>query len=85
MSAPGATPPPHLIGVLMSPEGHFLECATCRLRVEFPHGAHFNTISKQFCILFVRLGSPAERRLLEVVIAKLENTAPRLTAYCPLS
>jgi hypothetical protein len=39
---------PHRIGILMCAAGRFLECSTCHLSFEFPAGAHFGTIEKQF-------------------------------------
>jgi hypothetical protein len=32
----------------VSPEGRFLQCIDCKLRFEFPDGAEFGTIAKQF-------------------------------------
>ena len=48
MSAGRSTPSPHHIGVLMCPEGRFLECINCRLSFEFHNGAHYGTVAKQF-------------------------------------
>jgi hypothetical protein len=48
MSASACTLPPHGIGILMCAEGRFLECVACELRFEFPAGAHYDTIAKQF-------------------------------------
>jgi hypothetical protein len=49
MSASGSPPPPaHRIAVLMSPEGRFLQCRDCNLIFQFPDGAHFNAVAKQF-------------------------------------
>ena len=47
MSASSSPPSGHHIGVLMSPEGRFLECINCRLSFEFPNGAHYGTVAKQ--------------------------------------
>ncbi len=47
MSTVGSTPA-HRIGILMSPDGRFVECIHCLLRFEFPQGAHYDTICKQF-------------------------------------
>ena len=48
-------PPPHRVGVLMSPAGRSLECSTCHLNFDFPDGAAFVAIAKQFEL--VRCGS----------------------------
>ena len=48
MEAAGSRLDPHRVGVLMSSKGRFLECISCRLSIEFPDGAPFDTISKQF-------------------------------------
>src|SRR5579859_4397553 len=42
------TPSPHLIAILMSPEGRFLQCRNCQLSFTFPNGAQFGVIAKQF-------------------------------------
>ena len=38
----------HPVGVRMSGAGRFVVCIDCRLSVEFPAGAHYDTIAKQF-------------------------------------
>ena|ERR1700688_676960 len=38
----------HPIGILMSPTGRFVVCIDCRLSVEFPAGAHYDIIARQF-------------------------------------
>jgi PAS domain S-box-containing protein len=43
-----STSPPHLIAILMSAAGRFLVCRRCHLRFDFPSGAHFDIIAKQF-------------------------------------
>jgi len=49
MSASSSPPPPaHRIAVLLSAEGRFLQCRDCNLTFQFPDGAHFNTVAKQF-------------------------------------
>lgn len=48
MSAFSSKPTLHRVGILMSPEGRFLECINCLLRLEFPAGAKFATIAKRF-------------------------------------
>jgi hypothetical protein len=48
MSANSSTPSGHHIGVLMSPEGRFLECINCRLSFKFPTDAHYDAVAKQF-------------------------------------
>lgn len=48
MSTNICTSPPHLIAILMSAAGRFLVCRGCHLRFDFPSGAHFDVIAKQF-------------------------------------
>jgi len=50
MSASSSPPHfPHRIAIIVSPdEGRFLQCIDCKLRFEFPDGAEFGTIAKQF-------------------------------------
>ena len=36
------------IGIRMCEAGRFVACIDCRLSVEFPAGAHYDTIAKQF-------------------------------------
>jgi len=40
--------PLHHFGILVSAAGRFLVCIDCQLRFEFPSGADYNTIAKQF-------------------------------------
>jgi hypothetical protein len=49
MSTSGPPPPsPHRIAILMLPVGRFLECRSCQLSFEFPAGARYDVIAKQF-------------------------------------
>ena len=48
MSANSSPPPPHRIAILMSPEGRFLQCRDCNLSFQFPGGAHFDIVARQF-------------------------------------
>ena len=48
MSDNTSTSPAHLIAILMSASGRFLVCRKCGLRFEFPEGAVYDTIAKQF-------------------------------------
>ena len=48
MSASSSPQPPHRIGILMSPTDRFLECRSCHLSFNFPDGAEFGAIAKQF-------------------------------------
>jgi hypothetical protein len=41
-------PSPHRIGILMSPVGRCLHCQNCSLSFEFPDGARYDAIAKQF-------------------------------------
>jgi hypothetical protein len=47
MSA-NSPPPPHRIGILMSPVGRFLECTDCKRSFIFPEDALFDAVAKQF-------------------------------------
>src|ERR1017187_10461965 len=38
----------HPIGILMSAAGRFVVCIDCHLSVEFPAGAHYDVIARQF-------------------------------------
>lgn len=49
MSARGSPPAsPHRLGILMSPVGRFLECRDCHVNFEFPDGAQFDAVARQF-------------------------------------
>jgi PAS domain S-box-containing protein len=48
MSASSVAQSSHPVGVRMSGAGRFVVCIDCRLSVEFPAGAHYDTIAKQF-------------------------------------
>ena len=48
MSASSVAQSSHPVGVRMSGAGRFVACIDCRLSVEFPAGAHYDTIAKQF-------------------------------------
>ena len=41
-------PPAHRIAILMSPDGRFLQCRDCNLTIQFPEGARFDAVAKQF-------------------------------------
>ena len=41
-------PSPNRFAILMSPAGRFLECLNCRSAIEFPHGALYETVAKEF-------------------------------------
>jgi len=38
----------HPIGILMSAAGRFVVCINCHLSVQFPAGAHYDLIARQF-------------------------------------
>jgi hypothetical protein len=38
----------HPVGTLMSAAGRFVVCINCHLNVEFPAGAHYEIIARQF-------------------------------------
>jgi hypothetical protein len=49
MPASSSPPPPtHRIAVLMSPDGRFLLCRDCSLSIQFPDGARFDAVARQF-------------------------------------
>ena len=49
MPASSAPPSPaHRIAILMAPDGRFLQCRDCNLSFQFPDGAHFDTVARQF-------------------------------------
>lgn len=48
MSASSVSSSSHPIGILMSPTGRFVVCIDCHLSVEFPAGAHYDIIARQF-------------------------------------
>ena len=48
MSASSVSAFSHPIGILMSAAGRFVVCIDCHLSVEFPAGAHYNIIARQF-------------------------------------
>jgi len=43
-----SVPSTHRIGVLTLPAGRYLECRDCLLRFNFPTGAQYDVIAKQF-------------------------------------
>jgi PAS domain S-box-containing protein len=47
MSASSVAQSSHPVGVRMSGAGRFVACIDCRLSIEFPAGAHYDTIAKQ--------------------------------------
>ena len=61
MSASSSPPPAHRIGILMSPVGRCLRCKDCTLSFDFPDGAQYGAIVKQFeshlCISPLRISS----------------------------
>jgi hypothetical protein len=48
MSAKSLACPSHCIAVLMAPDGRFLECQNCRLRIRFAAGTHYEVIVREF-------------------------------------
>jgi hypothetical protein len=67
MSANSPPPPgPHCVGILMSPEGRFLECRNCKLSFRFPVGAKYDDVATHFdsyvCLFSTRIPDrPRER------------------------
>ena len=80
--------PRHRIGILMFPEGRFLECADCQISFEFPDGAQFGAIAKQF--EFHLCGPPIDslawRTERRFVIVRHEGKVPAMAscAKCQL-
>lgn len=78
-------PPPHRLGVLMSPAGRFLECSHCHLSFNFPYGERFVTVAKQFdaqlCVpvgrVEERVTDGTERRF---VIVRYEGEVPMMAS-----
>lgn len=66
------------IGIRMCEAGRFVACIDCRLSVEFPAGAHYDTIAKQFeshsC------GSPSLSKD-DSALAKTKTDAPTLEGF----
>jgi hypothetical protein len=48
MSASSVSSVSHPIGILMCAAGRFVVCIDCHLSVEFPAGAHYDIIARQF-------------------------------------
>ena len=68
MSDSSSPPPPHRIGIIISPVCRFLQCRDCQLTYTFPDGARFGTIEKKFeshlCLSPIRSqGDRTDRRL----------------------
>jgi len=72
-----STPPslsPHRISILMSPAGRCLQCRDCSLSFDFPDGAPYGLVAKQF--EFHSCGSSARR----FVIVRYEDKIPVLAS-----
>ena len=82
MSASSSPPPPHRIGILMSPVGRFLQCRHCQLSYTFPDWAKFGAIAKQFeshlCLSLNRL--PAWQTDRCFVIVRFEGRVPAMAS-----
>src|SRR5579859_5114092 len=76
------TPSPHLIAILMSPEGRFLQCRNCQLSFTFPNGAQFGVIAKQFgsylCSSPMRI--PARRLIAASSSSRYEGRVPAMAS-----
>jgi hypothetical protein len=48
MSAKTSRSQTHLIAISLSAAGRFLVCRECDLRLEFPSGAHYDILAKEF-------------------------------------
>jgi len=80
--ASSSPPPPHRIGILMSPVGRFLQCRDCQLSYTFPDGVKFGAIAKQFeshlCLSPIRL--PAWQTDRRFVIVRYEGRVPAMAS-----
>ena len=89
MSKATSSPPPrHRIGILMSPTGRFLECRDCQISFNFPDGAQFGSIAKQFesHLCGSPNGIPGWRTERGFVIMRYEGEVPAMAscAKCQL-
>lgn len=89
MSKPtNSLPPRHRIGILMSSAGRFLECGDCQKSFNFPDGAQFNAIAKQFesHLCSSPIGITGWRTERGFVIARHEGKVPAMAscAKCQL-
>jgi hypothetical protein len=84
MSASRSSPPlpPHRIGIIVSPEGRFLQCRDCQLAYTFPDGIKFDEIAKQFdahsCVSPIR--TPAWQTDRRFVLLRYEGKVPALAS-----
>jgi hypothetical protein len=80
MSASG--PPPHHIGIIMSPVGRFLQCRDCQLTYTYPDGAKLGTITKKFeshlCLSVIR--SAGKQTGCRLVIVRHEGKVPAMAS-----
>jgi hypothetical protein len=68
--APAASSRSHGIVIAVLPDGRFLQCSECKLRVRFPDAAQYGVTAKQF--EFHPCGSTARR----LIILKYEYKVP---------
>ena len=89
MSKAASSPPlRHRIGILMSPAGRFLKCGDCQISFEFPDGAQFGAIAKQFefHLCGSQIGIPSWQTERRFVIVRYEGKVPAMAscAKCQL-
>ena len=82
VSSSPPSPSPHHLAILMSGVGRFLECRDCLLSFEFPEGAKFGTIAKQFESLLcsAQILIPAWRADPHFVIVRYEGRVPAMAS-----
>ena len=88
VSAGSSPPPPHRIGILMSRTGRFLKCRDCQIIFNFPDGAQFGSIAKQFesHLCGSPIGIPGWRTERGFIIMRYEGEVPAMAscAKCQL-
>ena len=77
-----SSPPPHRIGIIMSPAGRFLQCSDCQLSYTFPDGTEFRAIAKNFesHLCFPSFRSPGWRTDSRFVIVRYEDKVPAMAS-----
>jgi len=86
--ATSSPPPHHRIGILMSRTGRFLKCRDCQIIFNFPDGAQFGSIAKQFesHLCGSPIGIPGWRTERGFIIMRYEGEVPAMAscAKCQL-
>jgi PAS domain S-box-containing protein len=66
------------IGIRMCDAGRFVVCIVCRLSVEFPAGAHYDTIARQFESHLCRSPSLSKDDAIQAKTAKPHDPIPEI-------